>query len=47
VEGKEVASSAQLAAILDDYQVGDEVRVEVWRDGKPVQLRARLRAGGN
>ena len=47
VEGKAVASSAQLAAILDDYQVGDEVRVEVWRDGKPVQLRARLRAGGN
>jgi S1-C subfamily serine protease len=45
VEGKEVATSAQLAAILDDYKVGDEVRVQVWRDGKLVQLKARLRAG--
>jgi S1-C subfamily serine protease len=46
VDGKPVASSAQLAAILDDYKVGDEVRVEVWREGKQLQLRARLRAGG-
>jgi S1-C subfamily serine protease len=46
IEGKEVTTSAQLAAILDDYKVGEEVRVEVWRDGEKVQLRARLRAGG-
>ncbi|HET7808981.1 MAG TPA: trypsin-like peptidase domain-containing protein [Steroidobacteraceae bacterium] len=46
IEGKEVTSSAQLAAILDDYKIGDEVRVDVWREGKRVQLRARLRAGG-
>jgi S1-C subfamily serine protease len=45
VEGKPVSTSAQLAAILDDYKVGDEVRVEVWREGKQVQLQARLRAG--
>ncbi len=43
IEGKPVATSAQLAAILDDYTVGDEVRVEVWRDGKRVPLAARLR----
>jgi S1-C subfamily serine protease len=43
IEGKEVATSAQLAAILDDYKVGDEVRLEVWREGKRVQLRARLK----
>jgi S1-C subfamily serine protease len=46
VEGKEVATAAQLAAILDDYQVGEEVRLDVWREGKRVQLRARLRAEG-
>jgi len=43
VEGKEVATSAQLAAILDDYKVGDEVRLEVWREGKRVQLQAKLK----
>ncbi len=43
VEGKEVASSAQLAAILDDYKVGDEVHLEVWREGKHVQLLAKLK----
>ncbi len=49
VEGKEVTTSAQLAALLDDYQAGSEVGVEVWREGKKVQLRAKLgadRAGG-
>ncbi|HEU4687927.1 MAG TPA: hypothetical protein VFS23_06195 [Vicinamibacterales bacterium] len=35
--------SAQLAAMLDDYKVGENVRVEVWREGKQVQLTARLR----
>ena len=43
VEGKEVTTAAQLAAILDDYKVGDSVRLEVWRDGKRVSLTARLR----
>jgi S1-C subfamily serine protease len=45
VEGKAVATSAQLAAILDDYKIGDQVRVEVWREGKHVQLQARLASG--
>ena len=44
VEGKAVSTSAQLAAMLDDYKAGDEVRVEVWRDGKRLPLRARLKA---
>ena len=42
VEGKPVTTSAQLAAMLDDYKVGDEVRLEVWREGKRTQLKARL-----
>ena len=44
VEGKPVSTSAQLAAILDDYKSGDSVQVEVWREGKQVRLSARLRA---
>jgi S1-C subfamily serine protease len=43
VEGKEVATAAQLAAILDDYKAGQEVRLEIWREGKRVQLTARLK----
>jgi S1-C subfamily serine protease len=45
VEGKDVSTSAQLAAILDDYKPGDQVHVSVWREGKQVQLTARLEAG--
>ena len=44
VEGKEVASSARLAALLDDYEAGSEVTVVVWRDGKEVRIKARLKA---
>ena len=44
IEGKEVTTSAQLAAILDDYKIGDRVHLEVWRDGKHVQLQAVLQA---
>jgi S1-C subfamily serine protease len=43
IEGKAVSTSAQLTAILDDYKVGDDVRIDVWRDGKRVPLTARLR----
>jgi S1-C subfamily serine protease len=44
VEDKPVTTSAQLAAFLDDYKVGSEVRVRVWREGKPLELRAKLKA---
>jgi S1-C subfamily serine protease len=44
VEGKAVATSAQLAAILDDYKAGDQVKVEVWREGRTVTLRAPLKS---
>jgi S1-C subfamily serine protease len=39
-----VTTAAQLAAILDDYKVGGEVTVDVWREGKQMQLRAKLKA---
>jgi len=45
LEGKPVATSAQLAAMLDDYKVGQDVRLEVWREGKRIELSARLKAG--
>jgi S1-C subfamily serine protease len=45
VDGKPVSTSAELAALLDDYKAGDSVRVTVWRDGRPTQLTARLQAG--
>jgi S1-C subfamily serine protease len=45
VEGKPVATSGQLAAMLDDYEVGRDVQLEVWREGKRVTLTARLKAG--
>jgi S1-C subfamily serine protease len=43
VDGKEVNSVAQLAAILDDYKAGDQVNLLVWRDGGKVPLKARLK----
>jgi S1-C subfamily serine protease len=44
VEGKPVTTSAELAAILDDFKVGQEVQVDVWREGKKVRLAATLKA---
>jgi S1-C subfamily serine protease len=44
VEGKEVSSSAQLAALLDDYRAGSEITVVVWREGKEVPVKAKLKA---
>ncbi len=44
VEGKEVVSTAQLAALLDDYQAGSEITVSVWRDGKEIGIKAKLKA---
>jgi S1-C subfamily serine protease len=45
IDGKQVATAAQLAATLDDYKVGDRVMLTVWRDGKRVQLAAVLQSG--
>jgi S1-C subfamily serine protease len=45
VDGKEVDSVARLAARLDDYQTGAEVRLTVWREGKQLQIQAKLQSG--
>jgi S1-C subfamily serine protease len=45
VEGTAVDSVARLFSRLDDYGVGDTVRLTVVRDGQKTELRATLQAG--
>jgi S1-C subfamily serine protease len=45
VEGKEVATSAQLAARLDDFKAGETVDLTVWREGKNVEIPVKLQSG--
>jgi hypothetical protein len=40
-----VSTSAQLAATLDDYKVGDRVMLTVWREGRKIQVAAVLQSG--
>lgn len=46
VNGQLVDGVPRLLARLDDYQVGEGVRVTVLRDGQKVDLTITLRAGG-
>ena len=45
VNGKAVDSAARLAALLDDYKVGEVVKLTVWREGKKIQVSAMLQSG--
>ncbi|SDH89469.1 S1C family serine protease [Propionivibrio dicarboxylicus] len=45
VEGKPVDSVGKLLARLDDFRVGDTVRISVLRNGKTIELRLALQAG--
>ncbi len=45
VEGKEVRTAAELAATLDDYKIGQRLKLQVWREGKRIELVAPLRQG--
>jgi S1-C subfamily serine protease len=45
VEGKEVRSAAELAATLDDYRIGQQLKLQVWREGRRIELRATLIEG--
>jgi len=45
VEGKPVDSVGKLLARLDDFRVGDVVRISVLRNGKTIELRLALQAG--
>lgn len=46
VEGKPVESVGKLAALLDDYRVGDKVRLAVMRNGKSREVQVILQSGG-
>jgi S1-C subfamily serine protease len=45
VEGKEVSSAALLSARLDDYQIGDAVKLTIWREGKQQEVTVTLQSG--
>lgn len=42
VDGEPVVGSGDLPALLAQHAAGDSIRLDVWRDGKRVQLTARL-----
>jgi S1-C subfamily serine protease len=46
VDGDAVDSVAQLLSRLDDKQVGDAVRLSVWRDGNTIDVTVALQASG-
>jgi S1-C subfamily serine protease len=45
VNGTKVASSGELAAILDDYEIGQSVTLRIWREGRELEVNATLAAG--
>ncbi len=45
VDGKPVDSVGKLLSRLDDYRVGDTVRISVLRRGKPAELKVTLQPG--
>jgi S1-C subfamily serine protease len=45
VEGKEVSSAALLSARLDDYEIGDPVKLTIWREGKQQDVTVTLQSG--
>lgn len=46
VEGKAVDSVGKLIARLDDFRVGDKIRITVMRQGKSREVQVMLQAGG-
>jgi S1-C subfamily serine protease len=45
VNGSPVDSVARLLARLDDHQVGETVRLRVWREGREIDVSVKLGAG--
>jgi S1-C subfamily serine protease len=45
IDGKEVTNAALLNAYLDDYRVGDQVKLRIWRDGDEQEVTATLQRG--
>jgi S1-C subfamily serine protease len=45
VDGKEVSSAALLSARLDDYEIGEPVKLTIWREGKQQDVTVTLQSG--
>jgi len=45
IEDKEVTSAALLGARLDDYEVGQRVKLKIWREGKEQDVSVVLESG--
>ena len=45
IDGKKVETVAALFSRLDDYRIGDEVRLRVWRSGREADIAVVLQAG--
>lgn len=46
IEGKPVDSVGKLVALLDDYRVGDKIKLAVMRQGKSREVQVMLQSGG-
>ena len=45
IDGKKVETVSSLLSRLDDYHIGDQVTLRVWRDGRELDIKAVLQAG--
>lgn len=44
IHGAEIDSVGRLASLLDDRQVGDAVRLRIWREGKTLDVTVSLQS---
>jgi len=45
IDGHQTNSLQELTSVLDEYDIGDEVELRVWRNGERIELRTELAAG--
>ncbi len=45
IDGHPTNSLQELTSVLDEYDIGDEVELQVWRNGERIDLRTELVAG--
>ncbi|MEO6080524.1 MAG: trypsin-like peptidase domain-containing protein [Steroidobacteraceae bacterium] len=45
IDGKIVRTAAELAATLDDYKIGQQLKLQVWREGRRIDVLAAVRQG--
>ncbi len=45
VEGKPVRNAGELNATLDDYRIGQQLKLQIWREGRRIDVAVQLRPG--